>query len=251
MSDIATLNREHWDTVARKYDEKPWQKKLLGQVTEDLREHRRWLGLNDLEASDETGGTKKVQVKLLDYACGPGTVSYALKPYLTASTGIDVSTNMVSEFNRRALEAHLPSFCAIVGDLCNPQGVAEELKDTALYDFDFAAIGLGFHHFEHLQLSIDRLVERLRVGGVLFIIDLLERTGDHGLGSDGKGDDFSKEAARTVPHKHGFGREAMKSMLQAAGCKDFDFIVFARPLVIGEGEGAFEKWGFVAKGTKV
>ena len=157
---------------------------------------------------------------------------------------------MVSEFNRRAADAHLPNFRAMVGDLCSPQNVAEDLKDASLFDFDFAAIGMGFHHFEHLQLSINRLVERLRVGGVLLIIDLLERSGDHALAGHGKGDDFSKEAARTVPHKHGFGREAMKGMFHAAGCKDFDFIIFEKSMVIGEGEGAFEKMGFVAKGIK-
>lgn len=232
---------------------------MIGQITEDLRKHRHWLGLKDLEASNEERGNEDVQVKLLDYACGPGTVSYvspqkffskALEPYITASTGIDVSTNMVSEFNRRASDAHLRNFSAIVGDLCSPQGVAEDLQDASLFNFDFAAIGMGFHHLEHLQLSINRLVERLRVGGVLFVIDMLERKGDHGLGGHGKGDDFTKEAAKTVPHSHGFGREAMKGMFEAAGCKGFDFVVFERPMVIGEGEDAFEKMGFVAKGTK-
>lgn len=176
--------------------------------------------------------------------------SKALEPCITASTGIDVSTNMVAEFNRRASAAHLPNFRAIVGDLCSLQDVAEDLKDPSLFNFDFAAIGLGFHHFEHLQLSVDRLFGRLRPGGVLFIIDLLERGDDPGLGSDDKQDDFVKESSRTVPHKHGFSREKMEGMFQAAGCKDFDFIVWKRPVVVGEGEGAFEKLVFVAKGTK-
>ena len=157
---------------------------------------------------------------------------------------------MVAEFNRRASEAQLPNFRAMVGDLCTLQDVAQDLKDPSLFNFDFAGIGLGFHHFEHLQLSVDRLFGRLRTGGVLFIIDLLERSDDPGLGSDGKHDDFVKESSRTVPHKHGFSREAMEGMFQAAGCKDFDFVVWERPVVLGEGEGAFEKLVFVAKGTK-
>ena len=157
---------------------------------------------------------------------------------------------MVAEFNRRASDAHLPNFRAMVGDLCTLQDVAEDLKDPSLFNFDFAAIGLGFHHFEHLQLSVDRLFERVRTGGVLFIIDLLERSDDPGLGGNGSQDDFVKEASRTVPHKHGFSREAMEGMFEAAGCKDFSFIVWDKPVVVGEGEGAFEKLVFVAKGTK-
>ena len=157
---------------------------------------------------------------------------------------------MVAEFNRRASEAHLSNFRAMVGDLCTTENVAEDLQDPSLFNFDFAAIGMGFHHFEHLQLSVDRLFGRLRTGGVLFIIDLLERSDDPGLGGDAKQDDFVKEALRTVPHKHGFSREAMEGMFQAAGCKDFDFVVWDRPVVIGEGEGAIEKLVFVAKGTK-
>ena len=160
---------------------------------------------------------------------------------------------MVAEFNRRASDARLPNFRAIVGDLCSPQGVAEDLKGSSLFNFDFVAIGLGFHHFEHLQLSIDRLFERLRTGGVLFIIDLVERPGDPDIGSYEKGDDLIKETAKTVPQKHGFERDAVERMFQAAGCKDFDFVVWKRPVVIGEGvvgDGAFEKLAFLAKGTK-
>ena len=49
---------------------------MLGQVAEDLRKHRHWLGLNDIQTSDRLDDTKDVEVKLLDYACGPGSVSY-------------------------------------------------------------------------------------------------------------------------------------------------------------------------------
>lgn len=158
---------------------------------------------------------------------------------------------MVDEYNRRASEAGLSHFHAVLGNLCGTEGVAEELKNESLYGFDIAAIGMGFHHFEHLQLSIDRLVERLRPGGVLFIVDLVDRHGDQTItGEEGKGDDFMKEAARTVPHKHGFTREQMKRMYDAAGCQDFDFVETERPATMGEGEASWEKKVFIAKATK-
>ena len=132
---------------------------------------------------------------------------------------------MVAEYNRRMSDAELSQFHAVVGDLCSNDGVSPDLQDGSLYSFDIAAIGLGFHHFEHLQLSIDRLVERLKPGGVLFIVDLLDRSGDAAIGEQGQRDDFVKEAARTVPHKHGFSREGMQGMFEAAGCRDFGFVV--------------------------
>lgn len=162
---------------------------------------------------------------------------------------------MVEEYNSRiSLMNPAPDFHAQVGDLCSTEGVSEDLKSKNLFDFDIAAIGLGFHHFEHLQLSIDRLVERLKSGGALFIVDLLEKKGDVAIGEQnvdhGHGDDFAKEAARTVPHKHGFTREGMESMFNAAGLQDFDFVVLERLAVMGDGEGAFSKTIFIAKGSK-
>ena len=157
---------------------------------------------------------------------------------------------MVAEYNRRMSDAGLSQFHAVIGDLCGKDDVSPDLQDGSLYSLDIAAIGMGFHHFEHPQLSIDRLVERLKPGGVLFIVDLLDRGGDAAIGEQGQRDDFVKEAARTVPHKHGFSREGMKGMFDAAGCRDFEFVVLERPAVMGEGEGAFEKRVFVAKGRK-
>jgi len=173
-----------------------------------------------------------------------------LEPYITSSVGIDVAPGMVEEYNRRASAAGLSHFHAVLGDLTSAEGVAEDLMDKDLFNFDIAGIGMGFHHFEHLQLSIDRLVERLRPGGVLFIVDLVDVSGDLAIGEQGVGDDFTKEAARTVPHKHGFSREDLKALFEAAGCKNFGFVVYERPIVMGEGEGAFTKKVFLAKATK-
>ncbi|KAL9577532.1 MAG: hypothetical protein Q9212_006305, partial [Teloschistes hypoglaucus] len=232
MTDFASKNREVWHNAAKNYDAKPWQKRLIKQITEDMQAHAEWLGLSPLQPNDAS-----TSVKLLDYACGPGTISIALQPFITSSQGIDIAPGMVEEYNSRiSLMNPTPDFHAQVGDLCSTEGVSEDLQAKELFNFDIAAIGLGFHHFEHLQLSIDRLVERLKSGGVLFIVDLLEKKGDSAIGEHnvdhGHGDDFAKEAARTVPHKHGFTREGMEAMFNAAGLQEFDFVVLERPAVM-------------------
>lgn len=61
--------------VAKEYDAKPWQKKFITQITEDIRTHRDWLGLNELKASDGSLKEQAESARLLDYACGPGTIS--------------------------------------------------------------------------------------------------------------------------------------------------------------------------------
>ncbi|KAL8773393.1 MAG: hypothetical protein Q9203_004463 [Teloschistes exilis] len=250
MTDFASKNREVWHNAAKNYDAKPWQKRLIKQVTEDIQAHAQWLGLSPLPINDASRN-----IKLLDYACGPGTISIALQPFITSSQGIDIAPGMVEEYNSRiSLMNPAPDFHAQVGDLCSMEGVSEDLQAKDLFNFDIAAIGLGFHHFEHLQLSIDRLVERLKSGGALFIVDLLEKKGDVAIGEQnvdhGHGDDFAKEAARTVPHKHGFTREGMETMFNAAGLQEFDFVVLERPAVMGDREEAFSKTIFIAKGRK-
>ena len=68
--------------AAKHYDTKPWQKKLLSQITEDLRDLRQWLGLDVLVEADGSIKDKSVSVRLLDYACGPGTITL-VRPYLS------------------------------------------------------------------------------------------------------------------------------------------------------------------------
>ena len=64
---------------------------MLAQVAEDLREHRHWLGLSDIRASDAPDDTKNVEVKLLDYACGPGSVSFvSLQPFSTLDHSLPI-----------------------------------------------------------------------------------------------------------------------------------------------------------------
>lgn len=150
---------------------------------------------------------------------------------------------MVDEYNQRASSAGL-AFRAVAGDLCSPKGVPDHLcDDRELYDFDIAGISLGFHHFEHLQLSLCRLVQRLRPGGVLIVVDFCED-----MDGDFVGNEAMKKAAHTVAHKKGFNRGEVEKLFMEAGCKDFEWVVFASKVTLGE--GGKEKWVFLARGVK-
>ena len=47
----------------------PWVRELIEQISKYLRENAEWIGIPSQEA------TKDRAIKLLDYACGNGTVS--------------------------------------------------------------------------------------------------------------------------------------------------------------------------------
>ncbi|KAF6844290.1 methyltransferase C1347.09 [Colletotrichum musicola] len=101
---------------------------------------------------------------------------------------------------------------AYQGDLTAPSDPDPAAFSGAEFrDFDVAGVGLGFHHFDDPELSAKRLVERLRPGGVLIVLDFLPH---EKLGSD-------LPAANTVKH-HGFSEERIRAIFEQAGAgKDF------------------------------
>lgn len=256
--------------TATTYDSIPWMQRAAIQITGELRKHRDWLGI-------DWASSKEDSVRILDYACGTGLVSRAFVPYATDLRGIDISSSMVGEYNRRCSEVPdtenplNASMHAIVGDLCDPAGVADDLMDKELFDFDVAIVGMGFHHFEHLELSIRRLKERVKKGGVVIIIDgagpaeRFPMANGHGQShhhthSSGTtieqispGKDVQAvfpAAAPSVPHKHGFSRADMEKLFTAAGCTDFDLVMLKEPIVFGDGEGALKQKAFIARGRR-
>ena len=63
---------------------------------------------------------------------------------------------MVTHYNEAARSSGLTTeqAHAVVGDLICPEEPAAELSGPEFYNFDVAAIGLGFHHFEDPPLAV-------------------------------------------------------------------------------------------------
>lgn len=120
--------------------------------------------------------------KLLDYACGPGTISAALSSYTTEIVAIDISKNMVQEYTSRfpenvVLEGNLLSSPPWVGttkegDKLEISGVELEKREE-LTGFDAVIVGLGFHHFDDWSGALQKLSLRVGKGGVVGIVDLV------------------------------------------------------------------------------
>jgi SAM-dependent methyltransferase len=174
MSEIEHANKHHWDGKAKDYDTKPWQQTMINYIYGALAEHRDMFDLNKTTSS-------KQDYKLLDYACGPGTVTRSLLPYVTSIQAIDVSDGMVAEYNERSEKAGTTDIAsAIQGNLLGdePYVTRDGSKDLdiegnpKLNDFDAVIVGLGFHHFSDWTGSLQKLALRVKPGGVVGIIDL-------------------------------------------------------------------------------
>lgn len=184
-----------------------------------------WIGVDFLDPSSAFEKTQESKpVRVLDYACGPGTITNALAGRATEYIGVDLSENMVKAYNLRfhpeieqdskedQLNAH-----AVVGNLLDPAGTPALFQDPKYKGFDIVVVGMGFHHFSDLPLTTSRLADRLRPGGVFLILDFLSHPP---LQSE-----LTDAAIRTIAH-HGFTEEGLKEIFEGAGLTDFELRVW-------------------------
>ena len=182
---------------------------------------------------------------------------------------------MANEYNRRAHLSYPPSrMFATAGDLLGPSPDAA-LSGSQFWNYDVAVVNMAFHHFFDPALAAKRLVQRLKKGGVLVVVEMVadgKKIGDseanpahdhgydhgknghgHGHGHDAKDDEDTqaKDAMHTVAH-HGFSKERMTEILEAAGCVDVDFVVLDEPFRFGGSgdEGKMVGTLFMAKGRR-
>ncbi|KAK1580321.1 methyltransferase domain-containing protein [Colletotrichum navitas] len=243
-TDTASANKAYFNKLAAEYDAR-YEKTML-QLEREVRTRKDFIGADwvvDDEEDEDDGGeggsedeaahlpaADGKRVRLLDYACGTGLISRALSQFTTHCVGIDISENMVAVYNARAENQGLRTdeMHAYQGDLTDPATFSASFDPNGRFrDFDVAGVGLGFHHFSDPELSARRIVERLRPGGVFFILDFLP----HGAA------DAALPAASTVMH-HGFSEERMRAVFEQAGAgKDFALEELGSGIVLGGRQG--------------
>ncbi|KFY32268.1 hypothetical protein V493_00358 [Pseudogymnoascus sp. VKM F-4281 (FW-2241)] len=251
-----------------------WVQTLVHQITDYIQTHVGWIGV--------APATSNAPVTMLDYACGNGVASRvsrttrsgcdptnsdeALAPYVTTIRGIDVSDVMVKKYNDAARMQSLSEqqMHAVQGDLLVPPGKAPEaLKTEDLYDFDVIVMSMALHHVEDPQQMTTRLVERLRDGGSILIIDWapgpsggqdMLHQNHHQTHStyqhehDG-GHQQDMQGAKQTVSRSGFDKKEMDKILKDAGCSEVDY-VFHPQLSKLPSEFGGEKQLFFARGKK-
>jgi len=230
MSDSLNANREHFNKIAAEYDKR--YEKGVGQLEDEIK-----------ASADEFIGLKQGG-RVLDYACGTGLLSRAFASRASQCIGIDLAESMVEAYNAKAKsEGTFPDKKeAYLGNITLPDDPSPEaFSDPKFYNFDLAGVGAGFHHFDDTTLSAKRLSERLKTGGVLFILDFLPH---------------APEATRSYGVTHnGFTEDNVRKMFEDAGCGgDFAFKKLKEPIVFWAGENAerkMERGVFLARGAKL
>ena len=172
---------------------------------------------------------------------------------------------MVEKFNAAARASGLSKqqMYAIQGDLSSPTAdlTYPDLQSEEFSGFYIIVMSMALHHIENPQEILKRLVERLKDGGVVIIIDWAlehEKVGQQpasmwssDVPRDPKGHDEKHahhSAHHTVAHA-GFTQDQMHKMLIEAGCSEVDYVLHPElsrvPKEIGE-----QKHLFFARGRK-
>ncbi|KAI9804918.1 MAG: hypothetical protein M1833_006221 [Piccolia ochrophora] len=237
MATLSEENREHFDTIATTCENQGWQH-VMDRIREETRKHKAWLGVNFVNEGEE--GEGKRVVKVLDYACGPGTMAATIEPWATEVRGVDVAPKMVEQFNARAKcrrDAD-PEMFAVVGDISPAEGPSASIAGEDYHGFDLAVVGVALHHMHDSKLVLRRLAERVKVGtGVVFIVDVVPHAHHH------------TSAEHTVAH-HGFSKEQMVDLMKGAGCRDVKYKVVCTSEVSGKEGKAMEMTVFFCRGTR-
>ena len=160
-------------------------------------------------------------------------LSQAFAPFATKLTGIDLSDNMVAQYNNTARDLNFSptKMSAQQGDLLLDP-IPEYLSGPEYYDFDVVAIGAALHHVESPGLVLKRLAARLRKGGVCLVMDHVS-SHDQSHGQHQEVESFFEEnpdVAATVK-THGFAREEMQRLYEEVGLGGgFEYVVVEEPL---------------------
>lgn len=170
---------------------------------------------------------------------------------------------MVDEYNTAAQNQGIApgEMRAQIGNLIDGSSAAPppELSSPEFFNFDIAAVGMGWHHFADPALAARRLAERLKPGGVLLIIDFLPHGEACGHGHHGAGDDHGhghgreedkKDASKTVAHM-GFQEEEIRKMFVDAGVGNgFEHVVLGKGVVFTSEGKEMRRTAFMARGRK-
>ena len=186
---------------------------------------------------------------------------------------MDISSSMVDVYNQRASDQGLTlsEMKAVQGDLlATPQ--SKEIDKPELWNFDLAAVGLAFHHFEDEVLAAERLVERVKKGtGKVLIIDFLPHehihghSHDHGHHSQHEHDrshdaredqkmfeipkELADNSAHTVKHM-GFSEARMKEIFEGAGCVDVKVDILGTGVSVGLDGSRLDRTVFLCLATR-
>ncbi|EAL89118.1 hypothetical protein V6Z88_004208 [Aspergillus fumigatus] len=240
MSDFTELNRQYFSKLASSYREEFRQGQEL--IFNEVQGRRAWIS----DTWNDTKSGKGHKIRMLEYACGPGAVSAALAPFVDHIVGIDVSEEMIKQFNINAQETGFADkMHGYHGDLL-AEPVPDHLSGPEFFDFDLVAVSMALHHFDKPDMALQRLGERLKKDGMFLIIDLVLED-EHSSNSLQKAFPQASATVRT----HGFTSDSMQKLFEEAGMgQNFDYKVIQEPIVFRKEGKEIRKTVFIARSQR-
>lgn len=145
--------------------------------------------------------------KALEYGCGTGLLSFALKDHAGDVTLADVSDGMLKVLSEKIIAAGAANFKTLKLDL-----ITDPLPDEK-YDLIYTLLTL--HHIDDVKKILRQFHEILNENGFIAVADLDKEDGTfHGKGFTGH---------------NGFDRNEFKSLVESCG---FENISYQTPYII-------------------
>ena len=174
------MNR--FDMAALTWDEKPARVNIAKNVAEKIKE---LVPLNQ-------------NMKVLDFGCGTGLLSFFLQPYVGEITGIDTSKGMIEVFDKKIKENQIENMKCLNLDI-NTDKLPEK--------YDLIVSSMVFHHIKDISQILKVLYNYLNEDGYIAIADLVKEDGSFHDDNEG------------VEH-FGFVIQEMENNLKEVGFKD-------------------------------
>ena len=115
--------------------------------------------------------------KVCDYGCGSGLVSFGFIDNVKSIVGFDYSLGMIEKYNEKIKKLNYTHISAIQHNIDN-----EVLPKN---EFDLVTTNMTMHHIKDTSTFINRLKDSLKIGGYIFISDLISEDGGfHSMGND-------------------------------------------------------------------
>ena len=144
--------------------------------------------------------------RALEFGCGTGMVTLRVARHCGQITAIDTSREMLRMLNEKIAADNVVNVAPLLLDLTQSDAVAH-IEGT----FDFVFSSMTLHHIPDTPTFLLQLNAHLSPGATLAIADL---DAEDGLFHDDE----------TEKVHHGFGRDALRSMLETAGFENISFI---------------------------
>ena len=153
-------------------------------------------------------------MRVMDFGAGTGLLTATVAPLVSRIVAVDTSPSMLE-----ALAAKEPLRGKVE---CRCQDILESPLEEC---FDAVVSAMTLHHVEDTEALASRFAEHLKPGGILALADL-----------DGEDGSFHEPGTEGVFH-HGFDRDVLQSILEAAGFSDVTFVTALE--VEKEGKGPY------------